>query len=232
MAWLKQKTRNPKTKKQHKYPDSHTMKITLIEPQAKNKNRVSVYLDGEFAFGIHSDVLIKSGIGKGDEISAQKIADILSLENRKAAMEKAYRLLAVRARSEKELKDRLRGEKYSDDAIAWVLQELMRLGLIDDKSFAIQFSKSRVSLKPVGAFYLRQELKQKGLAENHIETGIEEAFKEKSEVNMAMDLAKKKKSQMTSVEELRAKKKLSDFLLRRGFGWEIVNDILDQWEQL
>jgi len=207
-------------------------KITSIEVQAKRKDRYSVFIDDEFAFGIHQDVLLQSGIAKGDEISDEKITEILALEQRKAAKEKALRLLAVRARSRKELTDRLLRAKYSQETVDWVLQELERLGLVDDTQFAVMFARSRMITKPEGSFLLRQELKQKGLTDDIIEKAVAEAYKEKSESQVAWELAQKRKKSLQSVEEIKAKKRLSDFLLRRGFHWDVVNDIIDHWDEI
>lgn len=205
-------------------------KITSLQVQAKRKDRFSVFLDGEFAFGIHQDVLIKSGIAKGDELSSEQIEEILRLEERRAAKEKAMRLLAVRPRSTKEIVDRLRQAKFSQAVIDWVIPELERVGLLNDFEFAKMFARSRMITRPVGEFLLRRELKQKGLSEEQIEAGVEEAYAETSEVQVAGTLAAKRKKRYLELEEMKAKKRLSDFLIRRGFNWEIVKDIIGNWE--
>jgi len=210
---------------------SDTKTITAIEVQAKRKDRYSVFLDDEFAFGIHQDVLLKSGIAKGDRLTEKQIAEILDLEERKAAKDKAMRLLAVRARSKKELEDRL-ARKYPAQTIDWVLKELERLGLIDDAQFAIMFARSRMVTRPEGAMLLRRELLQKGVAEKDIEKAIEEAYREKSEREIAREVAQKRKRSLSYVEETKAKKRLADFMLRRGFQWDVVKDIIENWETL
>ncbi len=83
-------------------------KITDIRPQQKRHDRLSIIIDDEFAFGIHQDVLLTAGIAAGDELTDEQIAEIKRLEARRAAKEKAIRLLAYRARSRKEIADRLR----------------------------------------------------------------------------------------------------------------------------
>jgi regulatory protein len=207
-------------------------KITSIEIQAKNKDRVNVFLDNEFAFGLYQDVLLKAGIGKGDELSPERIEQILVMENRKKAMNKAYRLLAYRARSKKELVDRLSREGYAASIINDVIAELERLELMNDQVFAIQYTRTRMVSRPVGAFMLQRELAEKGIPPEFVQIGIEEAFKEKSEREVAVMLARKKKDAMKNVEETKARKRVSDFLIRRGFHWDIVKDILESWDSL
>ena len=109
---------------------SVTRTVTAVEIQAKRRNRFSVFLDGEFAFGVHRDVLLQADIAKGDKLTEHRVRDILDLENRKQAESQALRLLAYRARSKKEILDRLKQKGYSTAVIEGVLKELERLGLV------------------------------------------------------------------------------------------------------
>jgi len=207
-------------------------KITSIETQAKRKDRFSVFLDGEFAFGLSEGVLLESGVAKGDMLSEERIQEILHLEERRQAKEKAMRLLAVRARSAKEIADRLRLAKYSQAITDWTIAELLRLKLLDDAEFAVQYARSRLSTRPVGEYLLRRELKQKGIPEEEIEKAITTAFAASSEVELARELAAKRKRACGNIDRMKAKQRVSDFLLRRGFGWNIVAEILENWDEL
>jgi regulatory protein len=211
---------------------SVTKTITSIEIQKGKKNRVSVFLDSGFAFGLDMDVLIKSGIARGDVLAEERIAEILSLEERHRAKQKALRLLAVRGRSRKELTDRLHLAKFSTAAIKWVVQEMERLGLINDTEFARAYSQNRMVTRPVGKMLLERELQQKGLSQAEIGIGVQQAFETSTESEVARGLAEKRKRSCLNLEENRAKKRVTDFLLRRGFAWQVVSDILDDWNQL
>jgi regulatory protein len=195
-------------------------KITAIEVQAKRKNRRSIFLDGEFAFGINVEVLLRHGLGIGDELSQQTIDAILEDEQRKGAKDKAFRLLSVRARSEKEIRDRLKESGFMAPTIEWAIAELIRIGLLNDRDFAQMYARSRMVTHPVGSFLLRRELSAKGVSEDDIEIGLAEAYKESDEANVAWKLAAQRK------------KRVSDFLIRRGFGWDIVYETLERWEEL
>ncbi len=207
-------------------------KITSIETQAKRKDRFSIFLDGEFAFGLSQDVLLESAIAKGDVLSDERIQEILHLEERRQAKDKAMRLLAVRARSTKEIADRLRLAKYSQAITDWTIAELVRLKLLDDAEFAILYARSRLSTRPVGEYLLRRELKQKGIPEEEIEKAITVAFAASSESELARALATKRKKSFGDLELRKAKQRVSDFLLRRGFDWNIVTEILENWDEL
>jgi regulatory protein len=211
---------------------SETRIITAIEMQKKDNNRVSVFLDGEFAFGLHQDVLLESGIARGDVLGEERIAAILALEQRRRAKEKALRLLSVRSRSRKELADRLKLAKFAPDAIEAAMAEMERLGFLDDAEFAKVWCRNRTAIRPTGAFVLRQELRQKGLIDENVEKGLQAAFQEKSEPEVARELAGRRKKNLASLPEEKAKKRLQDFLLRRGFNWDLVSELMESWDQL
>ena len=206
--------------------------ITSITVQNKRKDRYSIFLDHEYAFGLDRDVLLKSGIARGDELTAEQINEILELEQAQRAKDKALRLLAVRARSKQEIIDRLRMSKYSTQSIQWVVAELERLQFLNDEEFAAMYVRSRMATRPVGAMVLRQELKQKGVSEAFMESSIQQVFQENSESEVALILARKKKKQVQELEEAQAKKRVADFLMRRGFQWDIVGDIIARWSEI
>lgn len=209
-----------------------TRTITDIQLQEKRKDRFSIFLDGEFAFGIHQDVLLKSGIAKGDVLPEARIQSILQLEGERAAKEKAYRLLAARPRSQKELTDRLKQAGFEQAAIDWVMHDLIRLKLVSDAEFAIMFAKNRMITKPCGRFLLQQELRQKGISEPDIQRAIDTVYSETSEESVARQAAAKNKKKQIRLDEEKAQKRVSDFLLRRGFSWEIVKDVIEHWDEL
>lgn len=209
-----------------------TRKITAIQPQKKRCDRAAIFLDGEFAFGLHHDVLLASGIAVGDELTSAQIEEIRRQESRRSGKEKAFRLLAHRARSRKELGDRLRQAGYAAEDIDWVLAELQRLQLLNDAEFARMFSHDRMVNQPVGARLLRQELKRRGVAEDDVENAVAEAFQERSEAQVARELAAKQKKKQLKLNDEKAKQRVADFLLRRGFHWDLVNEIIEDWENL
>lgn len=211
---------------------SNARLITDIKLQEKRKDRFSIFLDDEFAFGIHQDVLLNSGIAKGDVISQEKIDAILEMELARSAREKAMRLLSHRARSKKELHDRLKQAGFDDQLAEATIADMERLRLVNDAEFALMFARNRMITKPVGEFLLRRELQQKGIREVDINRAVEEAYRENSEYNVAKELARKNKKKQIRLDEDKAKKRVSDFLMRRGFHWDLVKEVIEQWEYL
>lgn len=201
--------------------------ITKIEVQKKRKNRCSIYLDDEFAFGINIDVLYKFGLKKGDQLSEEDIEKILAVEEKQTAKERALKFLSYRDRSEKEVIDKLKAIGYKEDVINWVLAELKRLKLIDDTRFAISFARTKMIYKPMGEYLLRRELFNKGINEKDINEAIAIVYQEKDPVALASEIALKQVKKYQNLDVIKAKRRVSDFLLRRGFNWDVISDIIE-----
>lgn len=201
-------------------------KITKIEVQKKRKERVSVFLEGEYAFGLNGEVALKFGLKEGDRITQKEIDEILLQEEKKAAKNRALRFLAYRARSEKEVVDKLAEIGYDEKIITWVVSELKRLGFVNDEEFVRSFCNSKMTYKPMGERLLRQQLREKGINEEIIEKALEETYSEKNQVEIAKSLAERRKQQYKDLDWRKRRKRIADFLFRRGFNWEVIEEVL------
>ncbi len=206
--------------------------ITQIAVQKKRKNRCSIFLNDEYAFGLDQDIVLHFGLKKGDVLSDQQIEEILFNEEKKKAKDRALKFLSYRDRSEKEIRIKLKDIGYEEKIIDWVIGELKRLEFIDDERFAKSFAQTQMITRPIGEYFLKRELKQKGLDRALIEQTIEKVYKEKDQFSLALELALQRRSRYKNLGELKAKKRISDFLLRRGFDWEVVSEVLEQWDDL
>lgn len=207
-----------------------TYRITGIEVQKNNEGRVSIYLDGAFAFGLDKEVSLKHNLHEGDELEESVIDEILLMEERTRAKQKALALLAYRARSVEELRKKLKEKDFSERTIDRVIDDFLQVGLLDDRQFASAYVHSRMLQKPMGKRLLRQELFSKGIDEEEAEKAVEEVYSDLSEVNVAKDLVQRRiqKSKMGGEEMKKQKKKLSQFLLRRGFDWGVISEVLQE----
>jgi regulatory protein len=206
--------------------------ITQIIVQQKRKNRCSIYLENEFGFGLHQDVVFQFGLKKGDSLTENQIEEILYSEEKKKAKERAINFLSYRDRSEKEMRTKLKQVGFEDNIIDLVVEDLKRIKLIDDKKFALTFARNKLITRPMGEFLIRQELVQKGISKDFIKQTVEEIYEKDDQLSIALELAHKRKKLVANLDELKAKKRVSDFLLRRGFNWEIVSQVIEQWNEI
>ena len=75
---------------------------------------------------------------------------------------------------------------------------------------------------------LRQELFSKGIEEGVAEQAIGKEYGPHSEAEVAVDLVRKKIERYRSgqIESRKIRKRISDFLIRRGFNWEVVGEVV------
>jgi len=148
---------------------------------------------------------------------------------RSEIMNRAIRLLTYKPRSVKELRARLLEKPWADEkTVDEVLEKLSSYGYLNDGQLALQIAGSKLRQKPVGKIRLRQSLIKKKLDKETIDRAIEQAFSETPESEL-IDRAIASRLRLHGKPETReAAKKFFDFLMRRGFNYELVREKMQQ----
>jgi regulatory protein len=141
-----------------------------------------------------------------------------------AAREKCLRLLAARARSAAELRQRLRAGGFAEGVIEGVLADLAAAGLVDDAEFARAWVVSRQAAGGMGRERLRWELRRKGVSKELIGRVLEEAVSEEMELGQALALARKRLTR--APQDAKSLARLRRLLLSRGFGFGTVEMVM------
>lgn len=150
-------------------------------------------------------------------------------ESASAARAYAFLLLKYRQRSEKEISDRLRKKKYSEEIIKQTIDFLREKKFIDDAVFARAWIKERLA-RAIGPRRLSQELRLKGIDKQVIESNLSEAKEYYSETETIRGLAERRFNALKDLDPRAAKRRVYAFLLRRGFTPDAVIDTIDQLE--
>jgi regulatory protein len=90
-------------------------------------------------------------------------------------------MLAVRAYSVAELKQKLRRKKFSEAAIDGAVARLKALGFIDDRRLAEHYASSLVRNRALGRFRVERELKARRVDPRTVQPALEKAFEEVDE---------------------------------------------------
>ncbi len=201
--------------------------ITALKIQKRDKTRVNVYLDGEYAFAVSLNVAL--GLKKGQSLTPAEIADLKEAYDAQKAYDKALHFLGFRARSEQEVQAYLHGKGYTAQVIETTLSRLQGEGYLDDAEFARVWLSDRERLRPRGARALRYELRQKGVADSV----IEETLADLDEQESAWAAIAPKLRQWRGLDWATFHKKATGFLSRRGFAYQTCQTTLEQaWERL
>jgi regulatory protein len=140
----------------------------------------------------------------------------------------ALRLLEIRGRSVKEIRDKLKSKAADPKDIDSVVADLLSLGLLDDVKFVRDWIENRQHFRPTGAIRLRQELFAKGIDRAIVDQAIADYKSNTDEFPAALDLAQRKMKLYRNLARETAKRRLAGFLNRRGYGPVIVGKILKE----
>jgi len=200
--------------------------ITRIVAQEHNPNRVSVFLDGEFAFGIGLDAAASARLAPGESLSVERVNELKVVDEIGRATEAALRLLASRPRSVREISERLRRKGFEQVTIDRAIEKLEGWNYINDAEFARYWVENRAAHKPRGRRLLEQELRTKGVDREVVKEAIADV--EVDEESAALELARAKLSSYRHDDPRIAQRKLIGFLQRRGFDFDVIKPVVTQ----
>jgi regulatory protein len=201
-------------------------RVTAIEQQQRDPERVSVSLDGVFAFGLPTMVAVQEGLRVGDLLSDGQIARLRALDEQAKAVNAAMNLLASRPRSVREVRDRLKRKGFPAETIDAAVAKLEGWRYVDDEAFARYWVENREANKPRGRRLLEQELRLKGVDRETIRQTIDET--ELDEGSAALHLGRTKLRTYGNLDPPVARRRLGAFLIRRGYGYDVVKPVLEQ----
>lgn len=191
--------------------------------------RVNIYLDGAFAFSLGVEVVAKEGLKVGQELTRSQIEALGIVDGSQRCLEAATRYLSYRPRSEFELRERLARRGFDSDGIEAVLTRLKEQGLVDDTDFARFWRDNRQSFSPRSRWLTGLELRRKGVAEEVIDRVVGEVNDDDSAYRAALSRAHR----LAASDYQSFRRRLADYLRRRGFGYRVINNTVEQlWQEV
>ncbi len=203
------------------------MIITKIEKQKKNRFRYNIHLDGEYAFGLYEDTVLKFGLRTNDVIDDDKIREMNEFDELGFGKKTAYAYLSYKPRSKKELSEKLKEKKISEPVIRKILQLLEKQKYIDDKTYARNFLDSKLRGKAIGKRLVKIKLYEKGIDKDLAEDTIAENYSGEKEAELASKLLIKYEKKIKYKDDREKKNKFYRYLISRGFDYETVRRVLD-----
>jgi regulatory protein len=194
-----------------------TYKITALKVQKRNPQRVNVFLDEEFAFGLSR--IVAAWLTLGQELTDEEIAALKAKETYEVAFQQALKLLSYRQRSTSEVRRNLEEHGFGEGVILETLERLQRSGLIDDGRFAQNWVDNRNEFRPRSRRALYVELRQRGLDDADIEQALEDI----DDDELAYQAASRRASRWAGSEWPEFQQKMTAFLARRGFHYGAIS---------
>ena len=203
-------------------------KITRLVKGKSREKRVRIYLDGRYACTLLAEVVLKEGLRVGQELPAGQMEALTGKDRYQSCFNAAVRYLGYRPRSEAEIKQRLQRHGYDKAYAAKALSQLKAQGLVDDTAFARFWKDNRESFSPRSRRLTGLELRHKGLDSDIIEKVIGEIDDSESAYRAALSKARR----LSPVDYRDFRRRLSGYLGRRGFGYDVINETVEKvWRE-
>lgn len=197
--------------------------ITALEPQKNDPQRINVYIDYQFAFGISR--FVGAWLKKGEQLDENRIQLLLDKDLYEKALQKALHFIAFQPRSEKEMRAKLAKYGFEEGVIERVLNELIEKRYLDDARFARDWVESRSQSKPRSRRFYMYELKNKGISETAIQQAIETA---PEDAELAYALGVKYLNRFSNLDNAEFAKKMQGVLARRAFSYDVIKETINQ----
>lgn len=200
-------------------------KITDIEVQKRNQDRVNIYIDGEFTFACDGEFVYKEKLKKGMQIDIEKVKEIVIADEIKKCKSTALRIIERNYKTEKEMYNKLIEKGYDEKTVILSIEFLKEYNYIDDVRYANMYIRDR--LRTQGKNKIKYALIQKGINEN-ILLDVFSEVDTNLEVDIATNLAKKRYDVLKKRESDKYKlsQKLYRFLVGKGYGFDLVSQVV------
>lgn len=212
------------------------MKITDISVQAKNPDRVNVFVDGKYRFSLDILQVTELGIKRGKEYSDAELTEFETESQFGKLYARTLEYTLMRPHSAKEVRDylwrktrttkvRVRDtNEYRDrpgvsqEIADRVYDRLVQKGHVNDEHFARYWVENRQMRKGISSRKLIAELRAKGVDQDIISLAMQNSPREeKSEIRKVVE---KKRHKYDDDQKLIA------YLLRQGFSYDSIRDAL------
>lgn len=198
--------------------------ITGLKIQSRDKKKVNVYLDGAYFCALSLETVLKHSL-KPNTIIDEKVLEKIQLESEKnIAYEKALKLVSVRYKSQKEVKDYLAQKGYAPATIYYCIKKLGEYDFINDEKFTESFVSHH--LKKDGVIKIKQQLFAKGISEEIIDKVLSTVDSQQEQI-----LHFKEKYMKNKEETKENYIKLYRYLIGKGFKPDEILKVLKEVEE-
>ena len=202
--------------------------ITQITEQKRRPNRRNVFLDGAFAFGCNINVIARFRLRAGMQLTADEVSQIQLGEVKQECFDAATRFLEARLHSRAELRRKLARREFGDVVVEATLDDLTRMGYVNDARFAQTKVLSAAQHKQHGRRRAMLELLKAGVTGETARRAVEDVYEVTDSTGIARKLAMKQAPRLRKLDPVVARRRLVGMLQRRGFDYESIRPVVDE----
>lgn len=201
------------------------MIITRME--VLNKSKVTIYLDGEYAFFLSPKEVHQLDITEGQELSEALYDSILEKMILPKAKLKALSILKFADRTETELRNKLTDAGFIQTVVDKAVQYVAGYGYLNDLRLATAYVRTRKHVK--SKLLIKMDLMQKGVDTRVIEQAFMEEYDIDEQEDPELEAIRKaisKKVKSSEAMDYDSKQKLIASLYRKGFDISKIKQII------
>ncbi|MGE7092329.1 recombination regulator RecX [Lysinibacillus sp. NPDC048646] len=203
--------------------------ITKIARQKNNPERYNIYLNEEYAFPVDEAILLQFGLTKGKILEEFDIQEIAYEDEIRKAFNKGLNFLSYQMRSEHEIKKKLLTLEFGEAVILEAIQKLKSYGFLNDETYSKALLDTKKATMKKGPRAIRQDLIKKGIDKN-LQDEVLGTYSHEEQLKLAIQLAEKVIRSEKKKTPMQIKSKIQDFLMRKGYSFNIVDEVLSQVE--
>ncbi len=197
--------------------------MVTIEEIKRGKKSYTIVANGETIKNVNVDVALSYSLQEG-EMERQRFNEFLKESDRQNAKAYLYSMIARKARTTKEARDRLYEKGFHKDAVEYAIEAVSSYGYLDDAQYAKNFVEN--SLRNKGGYRLKKEMQLKGVSEENINEALTEIDDEVERDSAKILGAKYLKGK--SLEDEKVREKLFRFLVSRGYSYDTVKSTIKE----
>ena len=196
--------------------------ITKIEEGKRNKERVNIYIDNEYAFSVSKEILYKEDLKLNDSVNIEDLREIVKKDNYIKCKNSALRIVERIYKSERELKDKLLLKGYDKDSIEKTMEFLKEYNFLSDNNYTKMYVKDKSKFQ--GKNKIKFDLYRKGIDEEIIQEELS-SIDEEDEREVAYNLVLKKYNVISKRESDKYKlsQKLYRYIVSKGYSYDIAS---------
>ena len=199
--------------------------ITKIEVGKRNKERVNIYIDEEYAFSISAELIYKENIKVKDKIDVDSLKKLADEDNYIKCKNTALKTIERTYKSEKELAQKLALKGYDDHIINRTINFMKEYNLLNDNNYATMYVKDKS--RNIGKKKIKYSLLQKGIDEEIIESELEKINNDEVQaIVYEMALKKYKVFSKRENDNYKLTQKLYRFLMGKGYDYDLIKDVV------
>lgn len=188
-----------------------------------HKNKYIVYFDKEY-INLYSDTIIKFNLLKPRNISDIEYKNIILYNDYVDAYNKALKLIGIKLRTKKEIKDKL--SNYNKDTIDKVILLLQKNGYLNEDLYISAYINDKLNLSSDGPKKIQSNLEKLDLDKEKINEQIS-LINSDVWLDRIDKVIKKKDKQNKKLSKNMFIKKIKNDLLLLGYPSNLINEKLD-----